>query len=371
MARRKLNGIFDSKEDVARTKYFAKYYLQDNSVISDIDNIIDIAIGKGSWDELCDKNNLDPMDLPDADTIFKILDKQYPKTLKKFGERGEKQFREDFGADGWSEQLKKIREGKLSGVKTRKTMAKSKCPFRWKKSNRLGATKSKNSWWYGIPYITFIWHGEWADPEIMYRKKLYNATEVEDLFWSRFKEDCKEYGIKSTDAEWKKWMKENGSEVKDFLKYEHYSNFETMNGIVPEGYKNVSKADIADEMSKQFPKVAKSTLKKMIDEYWVAITKILKSGKDSFIRINNVGSFKIVTKQYNKIVGKGKKATTKKATTKKVKFEPSKNFESLVIKGKDLRKKRTGSSKTKTKAAAKNSGKSGGKNTAKTRTKKN
>lgn len=43
--------------------------------------------------------------------------------------------------------------------------------------------------WYGIENIGFIWHGEWADPEIEYKGKRFNSTIVEDTMWERFRED--------------------------------------------------------------------------------------------------------------------------------------------------------------------------------------
>ena len=41
----------------------------------------------------------------------------------------------------------------------------------------------------GVPGSTFIWHGEWADPEIWYDGVELNGNDIEDGLWSWFNED--------------------------------------------------------------------------------------------------------------------------------------------------------------------------------------
>ena len=43
--------------------------------------------------------------------------------------------------------------------------------------------------WYGIPNIKFIWHNEWADPEIEYKGKRCSCYIVEDTMWERYTEE--------------------------------------------------------------------------------------------------------------------------------------------------------------------------------------
>lgn len=43
--------------------------------------------------------------------------------------------------------------------------------------------------WYGIEGIGFVWHGEWADPEIEYKGKRFSCFIVEDTMWERFREE--------------------------------------------------------------------------------------------------------------------------------------------------------------------------------------
>ena len=41
----------------------------------------------------------------------------------------------------------------------------------------------------GVQEIEFIWHGEWADPELEYKDKTFNYWDVEDALWQDFKEE--------------------------------------------------------------------------------------------------------------------------------------------------------------------------------------
>ena len=61
--------------------------------------------------------------------------------------------------------------------------------------------------WRGVPGTRFIWHGEWADPEIEYKGHLINANEVEDYFYEVYKEEMEEYGY---DMSFDDWMAKQG-----------------------------------------------------------------------------------------------------------------------------------------------------------------
>ena len=45
--------------------------------------------------------------------------------------------------------------------------------------------------WYGIEGITFLYHGEWADPEIEYKGHIFNSWDIENAFY----EDWKDSGL--------------------------------------------------------------------------------------------------------------------------------------------------------------------------------
>lgn len=36
--------------------------------------------------------------------------------------------------------------------------------------------------------IQFIWHGEWSDPELIYKNKSFNYWDIKELFYNDFKD---------------------------------------------------------------------------------------------------------------------------------------------------------------------------------------
>ena len=66
---------------------------------------------------------------------------------------------------------------------------------------------------YGIPAVYFIWRGEWSDPQIRYRGHVVNYFEVENYFWSMFREEFPN----GTEEDFDKWLPKQGREVKQFI----------------------------------------------------------------------------------------------------------------------------------------------------------
>lgn len=77
----------------------------------------------------------------------------------------------------------------------------------------VGYAAASEPWYCGIPKIKYVWHGEWADPEIYYRGKYYNSVDVEDWFYPAYKED-------PMGLTFEEWMRNNESEVKYVLQHE-------------------------------------------------------------------------------------------------------------------------------------------------------
>lgn len=48
----------------------------------------------------------------------------------------------------------------------------------------------------GIKGIKFVWHGEWADPEVIIKRKIFNYYDVEEIIWEIVEDD---YNIKFND----------------------------------------------------------------------------------------------------------------------------------------------------------------------------
>lgn len=65
---------------------------------------------------------------------------------------------------------------------------------------------NSNETWRGVNGTTFISHGEWSDPEIWYKGKELNATDIEDGLWEWYKEDCSETNEQPTEDGYEKWM---------------------------------------------------------------------------------------------------------------------------------------------------------------------
>lgn len=75
-----------------------------------------------------------------------------------------------------------------------------------------GYAPATEPFWYGIPSVEFVWHGEWSDPEIYYRGRYYNATVAEEELYAIWRDQI-EYG--DTELDFDSWMKSVGG---DYLK---------------------------------------------------------------------------------------------------------------------------------------------------------
>ena len=82
----------------------------------------------------------------------------------------------------------------------------------------IGYTGARKPYWYGIPSVQFISHGEWSDPEIKYRGRYYNAAVAENECYAIWR-DLLEYG--DTDLDFEEWMRTAGGEYlkSDVLPY--------------------------------------------------------------------------------------------------------------------------------------------------------
>ena len=48
----------------------------------------------------------------------------------------------------------------------------------------------KNDFYRGVKNVHYIDNGEWADPEIIYKKHLFNYWEIENSLWDMYKKEC-------------------------------------------------------------------------------------------------------------------------------------------------------------------------------------
>ena len=77
-----------------------------------------------------------------------------------------------------------------------------------------GYAAAHKPFWYRIPSVQFIYHGDWADPEIYYRGQYYNATAAENELYEIWRNQI-EYD--ETRYDFDEWMQKVGG---DYLKTE-------------------------------------------------------------------------------------------------------------------------------------------------------
>lgn len=69
-----------------------------------------------------------------------------------------------------------------------------------------------------IPDVYFIWHGEWSDPEVSYKDKLFNLPmDVETPLWAYFLDFCKENNIEYSEENFVHYVENNPDELYEIL----------------------------------------------------------------------------------------------------------------------------------------------------------
>ena len=58
----------------------------------------------------------------------------------------------------------------------------------------------------GLKKIKFIYHGNWSDPELIYKKRSFNYYDIENLLYDEFKSYDPE---DTTDQDFNKWILKN------------------------------------------------------------------------------------------------------------------------------------------------------------------
>ena len=71
---------------------------------------------------------------------------------------------------------------------------------------------------YGVPGIRFIWHGEWADPELEWNGMLFNYFDLETPLWEVYREECQEAGVPTDDDKFGEWVREHADIAKEYLR---------------------------------------------------------------------------------------------------------------------------------------------------------
>ena len=80
------------------------------------------------------------------------------------------------------------------------------------------ATPKPNKLYCNIPDVYFIYHGTWADPEVMYEDKLFNLpVDVETPLWNYYEEYCEENGLEVIEENFAEWVENNPDDVYEIL----------------------------------------------------------------------------------------------------------------------------------------------------------
>lgn len=81
----------------------------------------------------------------------------------------------------------------------------------WRDEDGKAHTNSKEKW-RGVEGTTFIYHGEWSDPEVWYDGEELNYNHLEDNVWAEYEYECKEMGKTPSEEEYDRlptqWFKE-------------------------------------------------------------------------------------------------------------------------------------------------------------------
>jgi hypothetical protein len=85
-------------------------------------------------------------------------------------------------------------------------------------------TNSKETW-RGVPGTTFIYHGEWSDPEVWYKGHEINANDLEEYMWEEYKNDCFDNETEPNEDDYESWLEKQGTSwIQAIL-----DNFDTLN----------------------------------------------------------------------------------------------------------------------------------------------
>lgn len=65
-----------------------------------------------------------------------------------------------------------------------------------------------------VPGVEFVYHNEWADPELIYKDHTFNVHDAEDMLWDEFQAQTNDQG---TADEYASWVEVHPSLLTDLL----------------------------------------------------------------------------------------------------------------------------------------------------------
>lgn len=80
--------------------------------------------------------------------------------------------------------------------------------------------------------VEYIYHGQWSDPELIYKKHSFNYWSIEDTLYNMFIEDCEYTGdridVGNIDEQFNRWLSKNRATCYAYLdELVYYQDLET------------------------------------------------------------------------------------------------------------------------------------------------
>jgi hypothetical protein len=82
---------------------------------------------------------------------------------------------------------------------------------------------NSNAKWHDVEGTTFISHGEWSDPEVLYDGEELNYWGLEDYAWENYKNECEEMGKEPYGEEFENLPSQWFKEILDDYMYDMFS----------------------------------------------------------------------------------------------------------------------------------------------------
>ena len=107
----------------------------------------------------------------------------------------------------------------------------------------------------GVPEIEFVYHGEWADPELIYKGKSFNFWDIEGGLWEDFLEEHTEYkdsdsGNADTEREFTEYVRDRATDYLDDVIAGGYFN-ESLTESTSDTFQNLSDKEV-ERLYKEF-----------------------------------------------------------------------------------------------------------------------
>lgn len=102
----------------------------------------------------------------------------------------------------------KINEAQLKQIVTesvKKVLKETAGHLYWKDDEGNPHTNSKDLY-RGVEGAIFVYHGDWSDPEILYKGHSINYWDAEDSLWNNYKEYCEENNIQPTEDDFEEYV---------------------------------------------------------------------------------------------------------------------------------------------------------------------